>query len=101
MAGPGKLPDRLRGHCSPCDVPVINVYLSTLDGHRESRRFATIKGARAYAQRKIGPHPEIGSGYAVSPWGDAKITVSGCTLETLFDQEAELTGDSADYASED
>ena len=81
---------------------MINVYFSTLDGHRESRRFATIKGARAYAQRKIGPHPEIGTGYAVSPWGDAKITVSGgCTLEALFDQEAELTGDSADFATED
>lgn len=82
---------------------MINVYLSTLDGHRESRRFATIKGARAYAQRKIGPHPEIGSGYAVSPWGDAKITVSGdCSLTDLFEYDVpELTGTIADYASED
>ena len=62
----------------------ITVRFSTIDRYRESRTFATLAGARSYAQRKIGAHPEMGSGYAVSAWGDAKVTVSGCSLDDLF-----------------
>jgi hypothetical protein len=64
----------------------IRVTYSTFDRYRESRRFKTLKGARAYAQRKIGVHPEISVTfhYAVSAYGDAKIEVRGATLAELF-----------------
>lgn len=59
----------------------LSVYFKTVDHYSESRRFATLEGARAYAQRKIGETPEMGSFYAVSPWGDARITVNGTVGE--------------------
>ncbi len=51
----------------------------------KTRKFKTLKGAREYAQKCIGAHPEISvSGYAVGMYGDAKITARGATLEELF-----------------
>ena len=62
----------------------ITVSYRTCDRYGESRSFATLAGARSYAIRKIGPHPEIGTSYAVSPCGTAVIRVKGTTLESLF-----------------
>ena len=62
----------------------ITVYFSTSDGYRETRKFKTLFGARRYAQSKIGETPEVGSYYAVSGYGDAKIEASGATMKELF-----------------
>lgn len=62
----------------------IIVRYSSIDHFSETRRFATLAGAQAYAHRRIGPHPDQGSGYAVSDDGVGKITVRGATLGTLF-----------------
>jgi hypothetical protein len=59
---------------TPC---VVTVYYRTFDGFSQSRQFKTLEGAQKYAQAKIGVAPELGGGYAVSPWGDAKITCNG------------------------
>ena len=53
----------------------LSVQFKTTDRYSESRRFKTLEGARAYAQKKIGETPEIGSFYAVGAYGDARITV--------------------------
>jgi len=75
---------------TPC---VVTVYFRTLDGFSQSRQFKTLEGAQKYAQTKIGATPEMGGGYAVSAWGDAKITCNGwftgpatgaVTVEDLF-----------------
>jgi hypothetical protein len=62
----------------------ITIRFSSLDGWRQTRKFKTLRGARAYAQKWVGEHPEIGSSYAVSGDGIGKVTVVGCTLAQLF-----------------
>jgi hypothetical protein len=62
----------------------ITVYYATSDRYRETRKFKTLSGARAYAQKKIGKTPEMGTHYAVSGYGTAKIEVSGASLKELF-----------------
>jgi hypothetical protein len=74
---------------------VLSVYFRTTDHYSETRKFATLEGARAYAQRRIGETPEMDSYYAVSPWGDARITVRGtvgdraASVRDLFPKVAE------------
>jgi hypothetical protein len=62
----------------------IRVRYTSIDRCSKSRRFKTLKGARAFAQKWVGQHPEIGCGYAVSFDGIGKVTVEGCTLDELF-----------------
>lgn len=62
----------------------IVVRYVSIDGWRATRRFKTLRGARAFAQRYVGAHPEIGSCYAVSGDGVGKITAEGCSLRELF-----------------
>lgn len=66
----------------------ITVRVSTLDHHSESRHFVTIPGARAYAARWVGRSPEMGSTYAVSGDGVARVTVLGISLKELFAEPA-------------
>lgn len=71
----------------------IRVAYTAIDGARETRSFKTLKGARAFAVRYVGAHPEFGSHYAVSADGIGKVTVSGCDLHRLFSDgptEAEI-----------
>lgn len=63
---------------------MITVYYSAVDGFRKTRKFKTLKGARKFAHDYIGPHPEIGRGYAVSGDGVGKIEVDGAALDDLF-----------------
>jgi hypothetical protein len=63
----------------------IKITYQSIDGLRDTRSFKTIEGARKFAQRGVGEHPELGRGYAVSGDGIGKVTVaSGCELGDLF-----------------
>jgi hypothetical protein len=62
----------------------IIVRYQACDGFRETRTFKTLAGARRYAHDSVGPHPELGSGYAVSDDGIGVIQVEGARLADLF-----------------
>ena len=62
----------------------IVVRYSSVDGHHETKSFAAVKDAQAFAHHWIGAHPDNGSSYAVSDDGVGKITVSGARLTELF-----------------
>ena len=66
---------------------MIKIRYSSVDGFREKRSFKTLVAARAYAQKWVGIHPEIGSQYAVSDDGIGKIEVHGAALADLFGDE--------------
>lgn len=53
---------------------VIKVSYSTLDRYYESRRFKTLKGARAYVAKRLGTSYDAGVAYAVSGDGVGKVT---------------------------
>src|SRR5262249_17319420 len=44
----------------------IHVTYDSIDGHCETRVFKTLRGARKFAQKWVGEHPDLGSYYAVS-----------------------------------
>jgi hypothetical protein len=56
---------------------IIRVCYSSIDRFRKVATFKTLAGARKFAQKWVGQHPEIGSHYAVSGDGVGKITVEG------------------------
>jgi hypothetical protein len=62
----------------------ITVVYSSVDRVRNRRKFKTLSGARAFAHKMVGPHPEIGFRYAVSGDGIGKVTVEGVSLAELF-----------------
>jgi hypothetical protein len=68
----------------------IKVRYSTVDRFSKSRRFKTLDGARKFAQKYVGKHPDTSErfGYAVSDDGIGKIEVSGCSINDLFPREA-------------
>lgn len=70
----------------------ILVRFSSYDGGLKTARFKTLDGARRFAQKYVGKHPDISEtyGYAVSDYGDAKIQVRGATLQELFPSPEEL-----------
>lgn len=70
---------------------IIKVKYSSVDGYRSTRPFKTLKGARKFAQDRVGKNPEMGSTYAVSGDGIGKIQVEGCALAELFGDEKEIT----------
>jgi len=76
-------------HREPKKAYDITINMRTTDGARMHRRFKSLEGARKFATRYVGKTPEISEmmGYAVSPYGDAKITASGISLEELFAEE--------------
>ena len=76
-------------HREPKKAYDITINMRTTDGERKHRRFKSLEGARKFATRYVGKTPEISEmmGYAVSPYGDAKITASGISLEELFAEE--------------
>ena len=63
---------------------MIRVVYTSIDGCRKARSYKTISGARVWAHRMVGPHPEQGLTYAVCPDGIGKVTVSGASLRGLF-----------------
>ena len=77
---------------------MITVRYSSIDRFSESRKFKTLTGARAYAQKWVGEHPDLGSGYAISGDGVGKITVSGVSLAELFGVAKDPDDRSGDFA---
>ncbi len=69
-----------------CTDPIIVRYRS-LDRYSERRVFKTLAGARRYAHKWIGAHPDLGRFYAVSEDGIGKIEVEGATLADIFPEE--------------
>ena len=63
---------------------MITIYYTASDGFKDKRRFRTLAGARRYAQRMLGTHPEFGFGYAVSEDGTGTLRVVGCDVHDLF-----------------
>ena len=54
----------------------IWVYYRTIDRFSESRRFKTLKGARAYVRKRIGDTFDVGGNYAVDAYGVGKVTAN-------------------------
>lgn len=66
----------------------IKVRYRSIDHFTKTSTFKTLPGARKFAHKWVGEHPEIGSYYAVSGDGVGKITVEGATLAELFPEAA-------------
>jgi hypothetical protein len=64
---------------------MITINYRSVDGYRLTRRYKTVKGARAFAVKWVGKHPDIGSSYAVSFDGIGIIRAEGISLEALFE----------------
>ena len=64
----------------------ITVKYQSIDGYNETRKYKTLNGARRFAQKWVGKHPEISENfrYAISADGIGKITCFGCTVKELF-----------------
>ena len=70
----------------------IQVTYTSVDHVRQARKFKTIKSARAFAEKWVGPQDAEGGSYAVSNDGVGKVTWTGCTREELFGEpRPELT----------
>ncbi len=65
---------------------MIRTSYRTVDRFYQSRSFKTLAGARRYAHRVMGEHPDVSEtfGYAVSFDGTAKLSVRGVLLADLF-----------------
>ena len=74
----------------------IKITRQSCDGFRDTRTFKTIEGARKFAVKYVGDHPEMGGDYAVSCDGIATIRVHGVTLRELFEGETKVS-DTAEY----
>lgn len=79
----------------------IKVRYSSIDHFRQTRRYTTLAGARLYAHRWIGAHPEMGTHYAISGDGVGKIEVTGCTLAELFPSDAAPAGNGDELTDEE
>ena len=66
----------------------IFVTYTSIDHFRKRTKYKTLDGAKKYAHRAIGEHPEIGSWYAVSADGIGKIEVSGVSIFELFPERS-------------
>jgi hypothetical protein len=62
----------------------IEVTYSSIDHYEKTSTFKTLAGAQKFAQKYVGPHPDMGMGYAVSNDGVGKIEVYGCSIKELF-----------------
>jgi hypothetical protein len=78
---------------------MIKVKYSSIDGYRKTKSFKTLKGARKYAQDRVGKNPDMGRWYAVSFDGIGKIEVEGVPLDELFGDEPKPPVED-DYAAE-
>ena len=63
----------------------IRLSYKAVDGASVYRTFATVEGARSFAQKWVGETPELGSYYAVSGDGVGKLMIDGpVTWKELF-----------------
>ena len=63
---------------------MITVTYTSIDRLRKRRKFKTIEGARRFAHKWVGAHPDIGGWYAVASDGIGKVEWSGITAAELF-----------------
>lgn len=70
----------------------IKLSYRTVDRFSETRRFKTLKGARKYAHRRVGAHPDY-TWYAVDAYGTGRLTCEGCTMAELFPEPEEAPED--------
>ena len=66
---------------------MITVKYRAIDGYTLTRRYKTIEGARAFAQKWVGVHPDLGTCVAVSSDGIGTVYVTGAKLSELFPTE--------------
>lgn len=68
----------------------ITLYYKTIDRFSERRTFKTLKGARAYARKRMGTSYYISETfhYAVSFDGVGKLEARGATLDELLKEDA-------------
>ena len=64
--------------------PVITIIYTSIDRLRKRRTFKTLAGARRFAHKWVGAHPDPGSFYAVSSDGIGKVEWTGTTFDDLF-----------------
>jgi hypothetical protein len=57
-------------------MTTIRVRYNSLDRFSQSRTFKTLEGARRYAQKWVGAHPDHTAWYAVSNDGVGRVTAS-------------------------
>ena len=62
----------------------IRLRYRSVDGCTKKQKFTSLADAQRFAHHWIGPHPEIGRGYAISGDGIGKIEAAGVTLAALF-----------------
>jgi len=73
----------------------IIVSYTAIDGCKKKGTYKTLKGARAFAHKWVGKDVSMCGWYAVSCDGIGKITVDGCTLSELFNDEDTLAKEAA------
>lgn len=61
----------------------ITLRYRSIDNCSVTRKFKTVKGARAFADKWVGT-PDLSSTYAVSFDGVGRITWQGCTAQALW-----------------
>ncbi len=85
---------------TPAPKPALDITVrySSIDGCSKSRKFKSLKGAQAFAQRYVGKTPEMGGSYAVSGDGVGKIEVTGVALSALFPDAAGSQPDEEDFS---
>lgn len=66
------------------ETRVIKVVYDSIDGVHKEETFPTLEEAQEYAWKWVGRYPGLGSFYAVSDDGVARIMVRGATLRELF-----------------
>jgi hypothetical protein len=59
----------------------VSVSIVTLDGHRETDTFDTLKDAMPYLNQWLGSMWDHGNSYAVNAFGDVTVYLEGATWE--------------------
>lgn len=65
----------------------VTILYTAVDGSRMIKDFKTLNGAKGFAHKMIGEHPEMGGYYAVSGDGIGKVQVTGVALKELFPEK--------------
>lgn len=79
---------------------MITLVFSSVDGWRSRKVYKTLQGAQKAAWLRLGRHPEIGAGYAISGDGVCKVYVSGCSLWDLFPESDAVRENNQLYGNE-
>lgn len=77
----------------------IKLHYSTIDRYSKSATFKTLAGARRFAYKWVGQHPDVSEafGYAVSSDGMGKVTFWGVTSSELFPEVKDATVEDYDH----